>query len=87
VLVPDRLLPAAWHRTGQYANSRVGAGHGRLKARRRPLRSRRQDRSAQIIIAGHAFVQNIRRGRCELAAEAPSNRRVAVAFDELALAI
>jgi transposase, IS6 family len=40
-----------------------------------------------VIIAGHAFVQNIRRGHYELAAEEPENRRLAVAFDELALAI
>jgi transposase-like protein len=86
-IVLDKLLPAAWHRTEQYANNRVEADHGRLKARLRPMRSLKQDRSAKIIIAGHAFVQNIRRGQYELAVEAPSNRRVVVAFDELALAI
>jgi IS6 family transposase len=37
------------------------------------------------VIAGHALVQNLRRGHHELAVEAPVNRRVAVAFDELAL--
>jgi hypothetical protein len=35
----------------------------------------------------HAFVQNLRRGHYELAVEEPVNQRVAVAFDELALAI
>jgi hypothetical protein len=35
--------------------------------------------------AGHAFVQNLRRGHYELAVEEPVTRRVAVAFDELAL--
>jgi transposase-like protein len=44
-----------------------------------------QDRSARTVIAGHALVQNLRRGHHELAVEAPVNRRVAVAFDELAL--
>jgi hypothetical protein len=39
------------------------------------------------VIAGHAFVQNVRRGHYELAIEEPVNRRVAVAFDELALAV
>jgi IS6 family transposase len=39
------------------------------------------------VIAGHAFVQNLRRGCYELAVEAPANQRVAVAFDEFALAI
>ena len=35
----------------------------------------------------HAFVQNVRRGHYELAVEAPANRRLAVAFSELAVAI
>ena len=35
----------------------------------------------------YAFVQNVRRGHYELAAEEPTNRRVAAAFHELALAI
>jgi transposase-like protein len=83
----DELLPSAWHRTDQYANNRVEADHGRLKARLRPTRGFKQDRSARIVIAGHAFVQNVRRGHYELAVEEPVNRRVAVAFDELALAI
>jgi len=51
------------------------------------MRGLKQDRNARIVIAGHAFVQNVRRGHHELAVEAPATRRVAVAFDELALAI
>jgi hypothetical protein len=35
----------------------------------------------------HALVQNIRRGYYDLAVEEPVTRRVAVAFEELALAI
>ena len=35
--VLDELLPAAWHRTQRYANNRVEADHGRLKARLRPM--------------------------------------------------
>jgi hypothetical protein len=45
------------------------------------------DRSASVIIGSHAFVQNVRRGHYELAAEELVNRRLAVAFDELALTI
>jgi transposase, IS6 family len=86
-VVLDELLPAAWHRTDRYANNRVKADHGRLKARLRPMRGLKRDRSAGVIIAGHAFVQNVRRGHYELAAEEPTNRRVAAAFHELALAI
>ncbi len=85
-MVLDGLLPAAWHRTDRYANHRVECDHGRLKARLRPMHGLKQDRSARIVIAGHAFVQNVRRGRYELAVEEPVHRRLAVAFDELALA-
>jgi hypothetical protein len=59
----------------------------RRKSRLSAMRGCNQDRSARIIIAGHAFLQNVRRGHYELAVDRPVNRRVAVAFDELALAI
>jgi transposase-like protein len=86
-IVLDELLPVPWHRTDQYANNRVEADHGRLKARLRPMRGLKQDRNAVVLIAGHAFVQNVRRGHYELATEEPTNRRLAVAFDEFAMAI
>jgi len=86
-VVLEELLPAAWHRTDRYANNRIEADHGRLKARLRPMRGLKQDRSAKVVIAGHAFVQNLHRGHYELAVEEPVNQRVAIAFDELALAI
>jgi transposase-like protein len=83
----EELLPAAWHRTDRYGNNRLEADHGRLKARLRPMRGLKQDRSARVVIAGHGFMQNLRRGHYELAVEEPVTRRLAVAFDELALAI
>jgi transposase, IS6 family len=86
-MVLQALLPAAWHQTEQYANNGVEADHGRLKARLRPMRGLKRDHSARVIIAGHAFVQNLRRGPYELAAEEPVNRRVAIVFAELAVAI
>jgi IS6 family transposase len=39
------------------------------------------------VIAGHAFVQNLRRGHYELTADVPSKLRVSTAFDELAHAV
>jgi transposase, IS6 family len=81
------LLPAAWHRTDRYGNNRVEADHGRLKVRLRSMRGLKQDRSARVIVTGHGFVQNLRRGHYELAVEEPAGRRLAVAFDELALTI
>ena len=84
-MVPEELLSAAWHRAVRH--NRVEAGHGRLKARLRPMRGLKQDHSARVIIAWHAFVQNLRRRHYELAAEELVNRRVAGAFEELAGAI
>jgi transposase, IS6 family len=69
-----------------YANNRVKADHDRLKSRPRPMRGLQQDRSARVLIGGHAFVQNVRGGHYELAAEEMASRRLAVAFDELAMA-
>jgi IS6 family transposase len=47
----------------------------------------KQIRSARVVVAGHGFVQNLRRAHYELAVEEPVARRVAVAFGDLALAI
>jgi transposase-like protein len=85
--VLQELLPAVWHHTDQYGNNRVEYDHGRLKARLRPMRGLKQDRNAAVIIAGHAFVLNVRRVITSRAVEEPANRRLAVAFDEFALAI
>jgi transposase-like protein len=86
-IVLDELLPAPWHRTERYANNRVEADHGRLKSRLRPMRGLKQDRSAGVVIAGHAFIQNLWRGHYELAVEEQANRRLTVAFNELAMVI
>jgi hypothetical protein len=51
------------------------------------MRGLKQDRSARVVVAGRALVQNVRRGHYELAVEEPPSRRVAVAFDELAMTI
>ena len=82
--VVDDLLPEVLHDTTQYANNRIECDHGRLKARLRPMRGLRTDRTATVVISGHAFVQYVRRGHYELGVEARHDRlRVAAAFDEL----
>jgi hypothetical protein len=43
--------------------------------------------TAAVIAAGHAFVQNIRRGHCELAGDSAPALRPEAAFTELARAI
>jgi hypothetical protein len=51
------------------------------------MRGLKTDAGARVVTAGHAFVQNLRRGHCELAIDEPAQLRVAVAFSELAPAI
>jgi transposase-like protein len=85
--VLDELVASAWHHVERYANNPIEADHSQLKHRLRPMRGLRTDRTAQTVIAGHAFVQNIRRGRYELGLDAPPVARVAAAFTELAQAI
>ena len=51
------------------------------------MRGLQTDRTAQGVIAGHAFVQNLRRGHFELGLDASPALRVAMAFTELAQAI
>ena len=42
---------------------------------------------ARVVMRGHAFMQNIRRGHYELGIDARAHRRVAAAFTELARVI
>jgi transposase-like protein len=74
------------HDTAQYANNRVEADHGRLKARLRPMRGLKTFRSARILATGHAFVHNLRRGHNDIGTDEPAHRRLPAAFVELALA-
>jgi transposase, IS6 family len=86
--VIGELLPGPLHNTGRYANNRVECDHGRLKARLRPMRGLKTDPTARVIIRGHAFMRNLRRGHYELGVDATNRHlRVAAAFDELAQAI
>ena len=85
--VLDALIPSAWHHVERYANNRIEADHSQLKRRLRPMRGLQTDRTAGVVIAGHAFVQNLRRGHYEIGLEVPPAVRVAAAFAELARAI
>jgi hypothetical protein len=52
------------------------------------MRGLKRDRTASVVIRGHAFIQNLRRGHYELGVNAQNHRlRVAAAFDELAAVI
>ncbi len=48
--VVDNLLPEVLHHTSQYANNRIECDHGRLKARLRPMRGLRTDRTATVVM-------------------------------------
>jgi IS6 family transposase len=85
--VLDELVPHALHCVEQYANNPIEADHGRLKARLRPMRGLKRHRSASTVAAGHAFVQNLRRGHYEIATEQPRRHQLRVAFADLALAV
>ncbi len=74
--VLEGLVPAAWHHVEQYANHRIAADHGQLERRLRPMRGLQTEQTAQVVIAGHAFVQTLRRGHYELGTEAPSAKWV-----------
>ncbi len=83
----EDLIPAAFHNTGQYENNRCECDHLRLKARLRPMLGLKTDRTASIVIRGHAFIQNLRRGHYELGVDTVPALRLATAFDELRVAI
>jgi transposase, IS6 family len=85
--VLDEVLPAAFHDTEVHANNPLETDHGRLKARLRPMRGLKRDRTARVIVAAHTIVQNLRRGFYDLGTDVPSASRLADAFAELALAI
>ncbi len=82
--VVEDLVPAARHVTEQYANNLIEADHGRLKSRLRPMRGLKRLASARTIAAGHAFVQNLRRGHYALTVDMPLHDRIRLAFTELA---
>jgi hypothetical protein len=48
------------------------------------MRGLKRDRTARVIVAGHAFIQNLRKGFYDLGTDVPPTSRVAEAFAELA---
>ena len=51
------------------------------------MRGLKTHRTASVVIRGHAFIQNLRRGHYELAVDSAQPFRLATAFDELRPAI
>lgn len=48
------------------------------------MRGLQTDRTAHVVIAGHAFVQNLRRGHYDITLDTKPAIRLAAAFTELA---
>jgi IS6 family transposase len=48
------------------------------------MRGLKTVRSLRTVAAGHAFVQNLRRGHYEITVDVPAHDRVRVAFTDLA---
>jgi transposase, IS6 family len=51
------------------------------------MRGLKRHRSARILAAGHAFMQNLHRGHYELATDVPARHRFHTAFDQLTVTI
>ena len=85
--VLDELVPAAAHVTEQYGNNRIEADHGSVEGSAAADARTQTPPVGRRIAAGHAFVQNLRRGHYELATDASPPLRLATAFTELALAM
>lgn len=48
------------------------------------MRGLKTDRTASVVIRGHAFIQNLRRGHYELGTETPHpHLRIRTVFEEL----
>jgi transposase-like protein len=85
--VLDRLWPAAWHHVERYASNRIESHHAQLKRWLRAMRGIKTMTGLRILAAGHAFVENLRRGHYEIAADQPTRTRLAAAFSQLATAV
>jgi transposase-like protein len=85
-VVADVCLGAV-HVVTKYRNNPVECDRGRLKARLKPLRGLKNARTTAVEVAGHAFVQNLRRLDYRSAHEAPRLLRVKHVFAQLTPAV
>jgi hypothetical protein len=51
------------------------------------MRGLKRHRSARTLAAGHAFVQNLRRGHYDIGTDVPDHHRLGKAFDDRAITI
>jgi transposase, IS6 family len=81
------MWPAVWHHVERYANNRVESDDAQLKRWRHPMRGIKTMTGLRVLAAGHAFVQNLRRGHYEIVVDQPARTRLAAAFSQLATTI
>jgi hypothetical protein len=68
------------HRTSRREPGRAGARGWSLQREIACLRRSGEDRNASVVIRGHAFIQNLRRGHYELGMDARPRVTLAAAF-------
>ncbi len=73
------VLPTVEHRTSKYLNNGMERDHQHLKQRLYPMRGFKQAASADILVRGHALIQNLRNGFSELTAAVPRALRLVTA--------
>jgi transposase-like protein len=81
------VLPDVKHRTSKYLNNGLERDHQHLKQRLYPMRGFKQAASADILVRGHAFMQNLRNGFSRLTATVPRPLRLVTAWSQLTQAI
>ncbi len=82
--VIEELCPGAVHVRRKYANNPVECDHGRLKPRLRTMRGLKSTDTTAVVVAGHAFIQNMRRGFYDAGPEVKAQLRVKHVFSTLA---
>ena len=83
--VLDELIPFSAAHRGAIRQQPSRGRSRRLKARLGPMRGLKRHRPARILAAGHAFVQNLRRGHYDIATHVPARHQLRTAFDEPAV--
>ena len=82
--VLNQLWPAAWTHSERYAINRIEADHAQVTRRLRAMRGIKTMTGLRLVAAGHALVQNLRRGHYEVGVDEPAGCRLRVAFADIA---
>jgi IS6 family transposase len=77
------VLPSVEHRCSRYLNNALERDHGHLKQRLRPMRGFKDPASADVVVRGHALVQNLRNGFSPLTAAVERRLRLLTAWRQL----